>query len=311
MDLGHLLITGSMRSGTTYVGHVLSCSSSLHYIHEPFNYVRGIEGIEHWLPYSKTQCKIGRYAQIVDKFMSLDFTYKNPRRDAWWRRWGRATLGSRSAWRARMYKWIHQHHTRMLIKDPTAVFLSKYFHEQKNTNVVLLVRHPMAFYYSNKRLKWDFDFSHIIRQKELVQDHLAEEIAVIQSKELNYAQRIGMLWRIIYKVAAEFTDQESESGGWIVCLHEDICRFPHEQFKRIVNRFGYDMNSEMESYIDQTTSASNAVEARKNKIHEMHRDSSSLATYWRRKATTKEIEDVREMTESLASRYYDEASWKI
>lgn len=68
----HLLVTGSMRSGTTYVGKVLGHSPSLVRIHEPFNYARGIEGVEHWLPYWKTECPAGTYRDLVDRLMALN-----------------------------------------------------------------------------------------------------------------------------------------------------------------------------------------------------------------------------------------------
>ena len=100
----HLLVTGSMRSGTPYVGKILAHNSSLVRIHEPFNYVRGIEGVEHWLPYWKTECPIGTYSELVDRLMTLDVAYKNPSRDPLWRRCARTILGSRPTWRIYLYK---------------------------------------------------------------------------------------------------------------------------------------------------------------------------------------------------------------
>jgi len=46
-----VLVTGSMRSGTTFVGNVLAASDRLFYLHEPLNPVWGIASNNRWFLY--------------------------------------------------------------------------------------------------------------------------------------------------------------------------------------------------------------------------------------------------------------------
>ena len=71
-----VLVTGAMRSGTTFVGNVLACPNSLYYLHEPFNPTWGIEDADQWLAYVRDQDS--EYARRVDRFFDVDFTYKSP-----------------------------------------------------------------------------------------------------------------------------------------------------------------------------------------------------------------------------------------
>ena len=308
----HLLVTGSMRSGTTYVGKVLAHCPSLFYLHEPFNAARGVEGVEHWLPYSETKSKIGTYGNLVDRLMALKVEYKNPNRDARWRQWAREIIGSRSAWRVNLYKWFLHRTRRMLVKDPTAVFLSDYMIRNYDMNVVLMVRHPAAFYYSNKRLGWDFDLENITSQSSLVTRHLADEKAeLLNADDLSYPQRIALLWRVIYRVANNFMEDTKYADRWIISRHEDICREPKRQFSKIAQAFGYEMTDRMNQYIDKTTSGNNPVSADANRAHQVRRDSSQLSTYWKTEVSQEEVEQIRPLTEPLSAQYYDDESWKI
>lgn len=46
-----ILVTGSHRSGTAFVGKMLALSPRIGYIDEPFHRVSGIEGINRWFLY--------------------------------------------------------------------------------------------------------------------------------------------------------------------------------------------------------------------------------------------------------------------
>ncbi|WP_075261386.1 sulfotransferase [Geobacillus thermocatenulatus] len=47
-----ILVTGAHRSGTTFVGKMLSLHPSIGYIQEPFNKDFGVKGIENWFLYT-------------------------------------------------------------------------------------------------------------------------------------------------------------------------------------------------------------------------------------------------------------------
>jgi hypothetical protein len=204
----------------------------------------------------------------------------------------------------------------MLVKDPTAVFLSDYMVRAHGARVLLMVRHPMAFYYSNKRLNWDFDLSEIASQKSLVDSYLTDEdVDLLNTDNLPYTARIAILWRIIYRVAGHFEGlhraRDGEGQRWMTCRHEDVCRNPQEQFKKITQTFGLEKTEGMLRFIRSSSGSNNPTSAEDGQAHQLRRNASRLATYWKAKVTAEERDQVRELTSPIAARYYDEESWKI
>lgn len=170
----------------------------------------------------------------------------------------------------------------------------------------------MAFYYSNKRLGWDFDLENIISQPSLVDRYLTdEEVTILTTDNLSYPQRIALLWRTIYRVANHFMEDTEYADRWTTCLHEEVCRAPQAQFDKITKTFGYENTESMTKYISKTTNSNNPVSAAANRTHQMRRDSSRLATYWKNEVSRKEVEQVRALTEPIARQYYSNESWEI
>jgi hypothetical protein len=268
-----------------------------------------MKGVKHWLPYQRATDGEGYYAELSDRLIDLDFSYENPVRDAWWRRIARATIGSRPTWQARRYKWWGCRYSRMLIKDPLAVFMSNYFYRVHGVNVLIMVRHPMAFYYSNKRLGWDFDFSNLVSQPHLIDDHLHGEKDLLLEKDLTYAERMGLLWRCIYKVVSKYNADNESSGGWVVCSHEDLCANPKFEFQRICGAFSLEFDTKITKFINSTTRDSNPTEAASSNAHVLSRNSQALSDYWRDKVGDTEISQVKAMVEDVAEIYYGEKSW--
>ena len=77
---GHLLVTGSHRSGSTFVGNVIAKSRKFTHMSEPFHYEDGIRGVGYWFPYA-TVTKPNYYSKLVDEFFSLKFEYKYRQKD--------------------------------------------------------------------------------------------------------------------------------------------------------------------------------------------------------------------------------------
>ena len=66
---------------------------------------------------------------------------------------------------------------RPLLKDPFAVFSVPWFADRLHCQVVIVVRHPVAFASSLKRLEWSFDFGDLLAQSMLM-DHCWDHIAL-------------------------------------------------------------------------------------------------------------------------------------
>src|SRR5947209_3599913 len=151
-----IFVTGSHRSGTTWVGKMLAASPCVGYIHEPFNLTHrpGIctATFPYWFTYI-TEENEAPYFEALKKTLAFHFDI-------------RAELPALQSFRhvGRMLKnyknfslYRFQHAT-PLVKDPIALFSSEWLAQRFDMNVVVLIRHPAAFTSSIKRLNWKHNF---------------------------------------------------------------------------------------------------------------------------------------------------------
>jgi len=300
----HLLITGSTRSGSTYVGRVISKSIHYSYLPEPCNCKWGIQGISHFYPYPSSF-----YKNLFDDFFNLNYKFKTgPKRNPI-RYIIKKTIGNKNTMAGQYYKYISNHFSNMLLKDPNAAFLSDYFHEKHNVYVLVLVRHPMAFANSQKRMGWRFDFNDFLFQKELIKDYLSEE-KDLMSLKLNYDEECGFLWHCIYKVLHDYNEKHRDSKRWMVIRHEDICLEPDRAFKDICDFVGITMGKRMKAFIKQTTNDS-VIQPGNNQYIHLYRDARKLAYNWKHSAIQQQVESIKAYAGKTASNYYSDSTWAI
>ena len=305
----NVLVTGAMRSGTTFVGNVLAHPQSLFYLHEPFNPTWGIEGADQWLAYVRNHNS--EYARLVDQFFALEFTYQSPVEGSSLKRAVKKIVGGKHYWRGLFYRYVARHYAGMLVKDPLSALLSRYMHERHGVAVVALVRHPAAFYYSHKRLGWDFDLDNLREQPCLLEDHLQQEAALLKRTSWTYPERLAVLWRCVNKVLKEFSETFAEETTWMLKRHEDYCTRPMEEFEDVFGRLNMDFSSSVKQYIRKSTSRSNATSARSGEPHRLQRNSEAVAYYWKQQISARERDQIRSITEPVAAHFYEEESWKL
>ncbi|HVM41011.1 MAG TPA: sulfotransferase, partial [Acidimicrobiia bacterium] len=213
-----LLVTGSHRSGTTWVGQVLAGTGAYAYVHEPFNaslfprltHIR-LGGHYTYV----TEANETAYLESVTDVLAHRFPFREQVREVRTpqqaaklvREWGRSTarrLGGRPA----------------LVKDPIALFAAEWMAQRFDVDVLVMVRHPAAFVSSIKRLGWEFDFEYWTRQPLLLRDELPALAGEIEAAARERPDRIGqaiLLWRAIHTVIARLADEHPE---WLVVRHE-------------------------------------------------------------------------------------------
>lgn len=305
----HVLVTGSMRSGTTFVGNVLSQYRDLFYLHEPFNKVWGVQGVQNWFPYAHDA---NRYADLADRLLEMDVSYRVDNRSGPLKQMMKSLVGGRLHWRAWYYRLVARHSAGLLIKDPLAALASRYLHREHDVAVVVLVRHPLAFFHSNRRLGWDFDLSELRNQEALVEQHLQDERKLLEEGNLSYVQRLGLLWRCIYSTLHEFTSEREEHGNWITVRHEDLCLDPFEQFRRIFSAIEREVTPKIENFIaDHTQTESQRIENEDVEHDRVKRNSRSLVDYWKDEVSSEEAHSMRDIVGEAVTPYYDEKSWNI
>ena len=155
-----ILVTGTHRSGTTWVGKMLAADAMTAYVSEPLNVLHrpGVfrPKIKYWYQYV---CEENESEYLPAFYELLEFDYHlwdeirslRSRRD--FLRMGRDFVI--------FYNGLMRGQ-RVLMKDPFAVFSTPWFARKLHCRVVITVRHPAAFASSLKRLHWLFDFQNLL-----------------------------------------------------------------------------------------------------------------------------------------------------
>lgn len=240
-SLRPLLVTGSHRSGTTWIGEVLSKSRSHTYVFEPWNlaidhnWARVAPGA--WFPYIVDGSPPNSaLVHSLDAVMRLRY----PLRHAAY------SLGAnRGQTRAASLGWAVRGHFRRrsvpLVKDPFLLLSSQFFAQRYEANVLIVVRHPAAFAVSLQDKNWSFDFNHLLRQGQLVEGPLAplaEEIERAASNpELDLLDGAALLWRCLYSFVRE---QLIPRPDITLLRYEDLLRDPVGEFSRLQERYGFE-----------------------------------------------------------------------
>jgi hypothetical protein len=302
-----LLVTGSNRSGTTWVGEALCQSEELEYLHEPFNsslWPRLLErrppGHYHYI------CEDNEAAWIpsVERLLRYRFPVRaqlgevdSPRAAAKLARdWGRS-----AARRAR--------HRRPFLKDPIALFAAEWLATRFDVQVVVMVRHPAAFASSIKRLGWRFDARSWLDQPLLMRDHLGSmrsDLERLAAGGVDLVDEAVILWNAFYGVVARLSARHPD---WQVLCYEDLAEAPVDGFARLYPALGLRWEAEVARRVAGFSDEGNVKEVAAGDRGPTRRDSRAAKWTWLRRLTPEEAERVREGTAALAGRYYDDASW--
>ena len=158
-----ILITGSHRSGSTWVGRMIAASSSVRYIHEPFNIYNELcpcgAKFDYWFQYV-TRANEEAYYEHMKHVLGLSYARI---RDIKTMGHPRCALGLLKSWGYTVLgRFVDM---RPLVKDPIAIFSAEWLASKFSMDVVVLIRHPAAVAGSLKRRNWTFPFSHLFGRR--------------------------------------------------------------------------------------------------------------------------------------------------
>ena len=272
-----LLITGSHRSGSTWIGRVIEKSDEFIYLEEPTSLndiPDSLPSINYWFQYIKDSDE----EMIKDLF----------------------TLNQNA---------ISQN-KKALFKDPLAFFSIDTFIDKLNADILISVRHPAAFVSSLKRLGWGHDFNHFLEQEELMDTYLypyRNQIKDFAKKEKDIIDQGILLWNIINTNTIKFKQKYPKI---YTVTHEDLSLNPISEFKRIFDYFNIQFTSETNQYLLDTTNKNNATEAQNNVAHQLHRDSKANILNFKTRLTEEEIKRIKIGTETISHVFYDQKYWE-
>ena len=300
-----ILVTGAPRSGTTWVGRMLTLAPGVGYIHEPFNPTTdaGISGrpVVRFFEYVTPETE-ARYAPHLER--SLRFSYDLRRqlpnvRSV--RAVGRTATDLVAFTRLRLSK------ARPLVKDPIAVFSAGWLADRFGMDVVVTVRHPAAFVSSFTGLGYRHDFNSFLAEPQLLVDYLGP----FESEIRRYAEAPGdpideavLLWRLVYATVERY---RTERPRWSFVRHEDLSLDPLGGYAALYTQLGLEYTDEVQDAIRAHTSAENPD--RLEEKHAVRLDSRASLSGWRRSLGEEQVRRIREGAADVWPAFYDDADW--
>jgi hypothetical protein len=300
-----ILVTGTHRSGTTWVGKMLAADACTGYISEPLNVLHrpGVfrAQVRYWYQYICEENE-NEYLPAFHELLEFDYHLWNEirslrsRRDVL--RMGRDFFV--------FYNGLMRG-LRPLLKDPFAVFSAPWFAKRLNCSVVIAVRHPAAFASSLKRLHWPFDFQDLLNQPLLMRDHLEPYREEMQStRRDDVIGQAALLWKLIYHVV--HTTRELHPD-FLIVRHEDLSLNPIPGYRALYESLGLEFSPRVEKTILNSSNSENPVELSRKKVHAIKLDSRANVDSWKKRLTAEEIQRIRKLTEDVSTLYYSDAEW--
>ncbi len=300
-----ILVTGSHRSGSTWVGKTLANAPEVGYIREPFgvHHRRGVLDVDfpYWFPYVCPENEAPYLSPVRDM---LAFRYRT----------GAGLASSRSprdvalVGHDRMeFARFRRRRARPLLKDPIAVFSAEWIADRFDTQVIALIRHPAAFASSLKKYDWTHPFGDFLAQPLLMRDLLAsytDDVERLAREEHDILDQAILLWNLIHAAIETYRERRKD---WFLARHEDLSRDPVEGFRSMFASVGVPFSSETERAIARSTGSDNPAEVTDAGV--LARDSRAGIWTWKARLSEQEIDRIRAGTDPLWRAFYTEEDW--
>ena len=318
-----ILITGSHRSGTTWVGNIIRNLPRIYYLHEPLtpnSITRGLFNTEIWYKYYDPKKEYENIETILNELFSGSypfkamFNFKNSLPHTDYRNPNGINDGKIDLkyfkWRINAYidsKRLNKKEIIPLIKDPIALTAAEWIHQKWNSKNVILIRHPAAFVSSLIRLNWRFNFENFTKQPDLIDRFLGPYRSQINNPPKDFISEASLIWTCITKI---IIDYQKLYPNWLYIRHEDLSYDPINEFELLFKRLDLPFSSKVKRFIQSTSSHSNPSEvSKKTKVHQLQRDSRKNIKNWKRRLSKDEIKLIRDKTEHLSNKFYLDKDW--
>lgn len=306
-----ILVTGANRSGTTWVGKMLSCSGRLLQVWEPFNYLMPPESkIAGANPFScqyhyvlePETVKIKSY--INRRIISAAYLANKPRKNNF------CPLLKIFGAFATLVR-LGMNTKQVLFKDPIALLSAEWIAREYKAQVIVLIRHPAAYVNSIKRVGWNMSLECLLAQKEFIAtlpDALAVEIRDRVSNQSDNAYDLedaALSWKVFHQVIYQY---QQTYPDWIFVRHEDLCGDFINGFKDLYSQLALLWSVEVQEEIRQYCDRQEQPELG-SQIHILSRHSPSTSASWKQSLSPQEVSRIQEITQDVADLFYDRNSW--
>ena len=298
-----ILVTGSHRSGTTWVGKMLALHHSIAYLHEPFNkfYSNTGYGIrpDHWYQFINEDNE-DPFFEKINRLLAFKFLSFPPS--------GFGSIDDVKIYLKRNYEIsFHKiHHRRPLVKDPLALFSTPWLERRFSFVPVVMIRNPAAFYHSLQKRNWQFNFNELYCQKSLMEQYLSpfnEAVREYAGNQYPLIDQTILLWKVVHHVIKEYEDKYQD---WLFVRHEDVAQDPLSWFEYLYDQLGIPFSDKIGKTIEKYSGKEKQETPGANPVNQIRRDSRSIAQKWKSELEPSTIEYIYEQTSHLLHHFYPE-----
>ena len=280
-----ILVTGSHRSGTTWLARMLALADGTLMAHEPFNiepWAYSLGGLaDRWFAYAPglpQDAALEAFDAVLERRTRKAFLKGEP------------------------HYWLPPlRRGRLVIKDPIAALSSEWLSQNYDLEVVVVSRHPVAFAASLKRLGWTHPFDHFLAQERLMEDHLGPYRDEIADAPRDVVGQAALLWKCVYGTLFTYLER---NPGWHVRRHEDLSADPAGGLRGLYEALGLEWTERVESGVAEHTRGGNPAAAPAGRVHQLRRDSAASVSQWKGILTAGEVARVQQMTRPVSGLYY-------
>jgi Sulfotransferase family len=308
-----ILVTGLPRTGTSWTGKMLAAGREVVYVNEPLNpdhppgHSPGVLNTEvrHRFQYICADNDERWAAAFADTLRLRYHPIAELRRNH--RPYDLARLAKYStAFTAGRLK-----DRRTLIDDPYAVLSAAWFAQRLGCQVVITVRHPVAFVASWQRLGWTPSLGGLLDQPLLVRDLIgpyAGEIRALADSPDDIATT-SLLWRMTYDIVDQMAGQQPHLLCWR--RYEDLATDPVAGFRGLYQQCDLRWTDRVADGIRASCTGTGKSAAFQwtlrgglSRTAFQAMDSRAALTSYRDRLTPEAIERVQELTADVARRFY-------
>jgi hypothetical protein len=233
-----IILAGSGRSGTTWLGNILAAQPTTRVIFEPLDHRRVSEAVVFPLrPYARPQGEYPHWQPALAQILagSVHNDWVDREQSKWWPRFLT---------------------TRRLVKEIRANLLLGWISEQFGCPIVYMMRHPCAVVHSRLKLGWETHLDTFTNQAELVADYLTPYMDLILGAE-TAVERHAVMWCIENLVPM----RQMAQYDWIFCTYEMLCQQPEVEAGRILSQLRMHPNWLTRRAVRQVSSVARADSA--------------------------------------------------
>lgn len=276
-----IMVTGCPRSGTSWVGNIISASPDVFQLYEPFNpdapvylnvpepfYPMGADAPE---PLKQELDELIQLGEVSRRILSVPkgvFQVLSAGRNP-------ATYFVLRRLRARE---PFLSPIRVCVKDPIGLYSADWLASEYDAAGVVMVRHPCAVISSYLALGWESDMPTLIN-RALPEDanYLEPKCEQYSRGELGDLDALILQWQILTEETLALKKRHPE---WMYIVHDRLCEAPEEWFEFIFQKLGLSFDEKTRAKVALESSSSNKIDPGKHVQHSHARDSKALATAW-------------------------------